>query len=310
MPDDIERPWYVRDGDTRPDRASVQIIDDPDEFARLQHACRVAAEVRDAVGAAVLPGVTTDELDEIAATALEASPSHKVLIEESVLGWKEFELEVIRDRMDNAIVVCSVENFDAMGVHTGDSITVAPALTLTDKEYQRMRDAAKAVVTEIGVTTGGCNIQFAIDPQSGRMIVIEMNPRVSRSSAQIIDEQSRNVREGNSASIDAMHRLKQEAVQMKEALLLGDLAQFATVMQSGWQAKKQSASSITNPMIDKLEELAFANGAHAAKVSGAGGGGRQCGFDPAAGAWRAKAGGQRRSDAGWQGRGLPARRAD
>ena len=124
-----------------------------------------------------------DELDEIAATALEASPSHKVLIEESVLGWKEFELEVIRDRMDNAIVVCSVENFDAMGVHTGDSITVAPQQTLSDGEYQAMRDDAFKVIRRVGVVTGGSNIQFAVNPANGRMIVIEMNPRVSRSSA-------------------------------------------------------------------------------------------------------------------------------
>ena len=124
-----------------------------------------------------------DELDEIAATALEASPSHKVLIEESVLGWKEFELEVIRDRMDNAIVVCSVENFDAMGVHTGDSITVAPQQTLSDDEYQAMRDDAFKVIRRVGVATGGSNIQFAVSPTTGERIVIEMNPRVSRSSA-------------------------------------------------------------------------------------------------------------------------------
>ena len=115
--------------------------------------------------------------------ALAESMRHEILIEESVLGWKEYELEVMRDTKDNFVVVCSIENLDPMGVHTGDSITVAPAQTLTDKEYQRMRDAARACVTEIGVTCGGCNIQFAVDPKSGRMIVIEMNPRVSRSSA-------------------------------------------------------------------------------------------------------------------------------
>jgi carbamoyl-phosphate synthase large subunit len=114
---------------------------------------------------------------------LELSPVHEVLVEESVLGWKEFELEVMRDRHDNCVVVCSIENLDPMGVHTGDSITVAPALTLTDREYQRMRDAAFACIREIGVETGGSNIQFATDPKTGRMIVIEMNPRVSRSSA-------------------------------------------------------------------------------------------------------------------------------
>ncbi|HEX8093732.1 carbamoyl-phosphate synthase large subunit, partial [Jatrophihabitans sp.] len=114
---------------------------------------------------------------------LAASPVHEVLVEESVFGWKEFELELMRDRRDNVVVVCSIENIDPMGVHTGDSMTVAPAMTLTDREYQRMRDVGIAVLREVGVDTGGCNIQFAIDPISGRMIVIEMNPRVSRSSA-------------------------------------------------------------------------------------------------------------------------------
>jgi len=114
---------------------------------------------------------------------VENSPVHEVLIEESVIGWKEYELEVMRDKMDNFVVICSIENLDPMGVHTGDSITVAPAQTLTDKEYQRMRDAAAAVIREIGVETGGSNIQFAINPLDGRMVVIEMNPRVSRSSA-------------------------------------------------------------------------------------------------------------------------------
>ena len=110
-------------------------------------------------------------------------PVHSVLIEESVIGWKEYEMEVMRDRADNAVIVCSIENFDPMGVHTGDSITVAPAQTLTDKEYQRMRDASLAILRKIGVETGGSNVQFAVNPQTGRMIVIEMNPRVSRSSA-------------------------------------------------------------------------------------------------------------------------------
>src|SRR5215475_9750838 len=124
-----------------------------------------------------------EELDEIAARGLDLSPVREVLIEESLVGWKEFEMEVMRDRMDNCVVVCSIENFDPMGVHTGDSITVAPVQTLTDKEYQMMRDAAFAVIREIGVETGGTNIQFAIHPDNGRMVVIEMNPRVSRSSA-------------------------------------------------------------------------------------------------------------------------------
>ena len=124
-----------------------------------------------------------DELDEIAGRGLAMSPVTEVLIEESLVGWKEFEMEVMRDRMDNCVVVCSIENFDPMGVHTGDSITVAPVQTLTDKEYQMMRDASFAVIREIGVETGGSNIQFAVHPDNGRMVVIEMNPRVSRSSA-------------------------------------------------------------------------------------------------------------------------------
>src|SRR4029453_9732763 len=124
-----------------------------------------------------------EELDEIAARGLDFSPVREVLIEESLVGWKEFEMEVMGDRMDNCVVVCSIENFDPMGVHTGDSITVAPVQTLTDKEYQMMRDAAFAVIREIGVETGGSNIQFAVHPENGRMVVIEMNPRVSRSSA-------------------------------------------------------------------------------------------------------------------------------
>jgi carbamoyl-phosphate synthase large subunit len=124
-----------------------------------------------------------EEFSEAIAHALDASPVHEALVEESVLGWKEYELEVMRDCRDNFVVICSIENFDPMGVHTGDSITVAPAQTLTDKEYQRMRDAAAAIIREVGVETGGSNIQFAIDPATGRMIVIEMNPRVSRSSA-------------------------------------------------------------------------------------------------------------------------------
>src|SRR3990170_106597 len=124
-----------------------------------------------------------EEFEGIVRGGLEASPSREVLIEESVLGWKEYEMEVVRDRADNAIIICSIENIDPMGVHTGDSITVAPALTLTDKEYQRMRSASIAVLREIGVETGGSNVQFAVDPKTGRMVVIEMNPRVSRSSA-------------------------------------------------------------------------------------------------------------------------------
>src|SRR6202142_3593816 len=124
-----------------------------------------------------------EEFAEAIAHALDMSPVHEALVEESVLGWKEYELEVMRDYRDNFVVICTIENFDPMGVHTGDSITVAPAQTLTDKEFQRMRDAAAAIVREVGVETGGSNIQFAVDPATGRLVVIEMNPRVSRSSA-------------------------------------------------------------------------------------------------------------------------------
>jgi carbamoyl-phosphate synthase large subunit len=156
----------------------------------------VAAQALDHVGlpAIIRPSFTLggtgggiafnrSEFFEIVQAGLDASPTTEVLIEESVLGWKEFEMEVIRDKADNCIIICSIENIDPMGVHTGDSITVAPALTLTDKEYQRMRNASIAVLREIGVETGGSNVQFAIDPDNGRMVVIEMNPRVSRSSA-------------------------------------------------------------------------------------------------------------------------------
>ncbi|MDQ3275131.1 MAG: ATP-grasp domain-containing protein, partial [Actinomycetota bacterium] len=124
-----------------------------------------------------------DDLHRIAGAGLAASPTAQVLLEESIIGWKEYELEVMRDRADNVVIVCSIENLDPMGVHTGDSITVAPAMTLTDREYQHMRDVAIAVIRAVGVETGGCNIQFAVEPTDGRMVVIEMNPRVSRSSA-------------------------------------------------------------------------------------------------------------------------------
>ena len=126
---------------------------------------------------------TLDDLRRIAGTGLDASPTTEVLLEESIIGWKEFELELMRDRNDNVVIVCSIENIDPMGVHTGDSVTVAPAMTLTDREYQRMRDTAIQIIRAVGVDTGGCNIQFAVNPATGRMVVIEMNPRVSRSSA-------------------------------------------------------------------------------------------------------------------------------
>ena len=124
-----------------------------------------------------------EEYEEICRTGLAASPTAQILVDESLVGWKEYEMEVVRDRADNCIIICSIENIDPMGVHTGDSITVAPALTLTDKEYKVMRNASIAVLREIGVETGGSNVQFAVNPKDGRLVVIEMNPRVSRSSA-------------------------------------------------------------------------------------------------------------------------------
>src|SRR5881296_3901024 len=162
----------------------------------LAHSLEEALQVQAAIGfpAVIRPSFTLggsgggiaynrEEFVAICERGLEASPTHELLIEESVIGWKEFEMEVVRDRKDNCIIVCSIENVDPMGVHTGDSITVAPAQTLTDKEYQIMRDAAIEVLREIGVDTGGSNVQFAVNPKDGRMLVIEMNPRVSRSSA-------------------------------------------------------------------------------------------------------------------------------
>jgi carbamoyl-phosphate synthase large subunit len=128
-----------------------------------------------------------EEFREVAGRGLDLSPVHTILVEESVIGWKEFELEVMRDAADNYVVICSIENIDPMGVHTGDSITVAPALTLTDKEYQRMRDMGRRIIRRVGVETGGSNIQFAINPADGRIVAIEMNPRVSRSSALAAD---------------------------------------------------------------------------------------------------------------------------
>ena len=124
-----------------------------------------------------------EEFEEMARRGIELSPVSEILIEESLLGWKEFEMEVMRDKADNCVIICSIENFDPMGVHTGDSITVAPIQTLTDKEYQIMRDASFAVIRAVGVETGGSNIQFGVNPDNGRMVIIEMNPRVSRSSA-------------------------------------------------------------------------------------------------------------------------------
>ncbi|HEX7156195.1 MAG TPA: carbamoyl-phosphate synthase large subunit, partial [Burkholderiaceae bacterium] len=162
----------------------------------VAHSLPEALAVQQAVGfpAVIRPSFTLggtgggiaynpEEFVAICQRGLDLSPTRELLIEESLIGWKEFEMEVVRDRHDNCIIVCSIENLDPMGIHTGDSITVAPAQTLTDKEYQLMRDASIAILREIGVDTGGSNVQFAIDPRDGRMVVIEMNPRVSRSSA-------------------------------------------------------------------------------------------------------------------------------
>ncbi|HHQ13938.1 MAG TPA: carbamoyl-phosphate synthase large subunit, partial [Chromatiales bacterium] len=164
--------------------------------ARIAHSLEEAREAQAEIGfpTIIRPSFTLggsgggiaynrEEFEQIVANGLELSPTTEVLLEESVLGWKEFEMEVVRDHKDNCIIVCSIENLDPMGVHTGDSITVAPALTLTDKEYQDLRDASIAVLRRIGVDTGGSNVQFAVNPKDGRILIIEMNPRVSRSSA-------------------------------------------------------------------------------------------------------------------------------
>ncbi|MFE7871996.1 carbamoyl-phosphate synthase large subunit [Micromonospora humida] len=181
-------------------KAGVRLgLADPDALVPRSRVCHSMDEVRETVAELGLPVVirpsftmgglgsgmahTDEDLDRIAGAGLAASPVHEVLIEESVLGWKEYELELMRDRHDNVVVVCSIENVDPMGVHTGDSVTVAPAMTLTDREYQNLRDLGIAVLREVGVDTGGCNIQFAVNPADGRIVVIEMNPRVSRSSA-------------------------------------------------------------------------------------------------------------------------------
>ena len=162
----------------------------------IAHSMEEALQVLDSIGfpAIIRPSFTMggsgggiaynkEEFVEICTRGLDLSPTNELLIDESLIGWKEFEMEVVRDKNDNCIIICAIENFDPMGVHTGDSITVAPAQTLTDKEYQIMRDASCAVLREIGVETGGSNVQFGMNPENGRLVVIEMNPRVSRSSA-------------------------------------------------------------------------------------------------------------------------------
>src|SRR5215210_2719790 len=192
--------------------ANADVIDKAESRDRFQKAMqnigldlprgrtvRNVAEARDWLGEIGLPAVLRpsftmggsgsaiafedSEFDRLVQRALEMSPVRQILIEESIIGWKEYEMEVMRDKDDNVVIICSIENFDAMGVHTGDSITVAPIQTLTDKEYQRMRDASIAVIRAVGVETGGSNIQFAVNPDNGDMVVVEMNPRVSRSSA-------------------------------------------------------------------------------------------------------------------------------
>src|SRR6186713_3071661 len=190
-------------------RAAIDMAEDRERFrnamreiglesprSRIAHSMEEALAVQAEIGfpTVIRPSFTMggsgggiaynrEEFEQIVARGLDASPTSEVLLEESVIGWKEFEMEVVRDRNDNCIIICSIENVDPMGVHTGDSITVAPAQTLTDKEYQVMRDASIAVLRKIGVECGGSNVQFAVNPQDGRLLVIEMNPRVSRSSA-------------------------------------------------------------------------------------------------------------------------------
>src|SRR6266498_682328 len=168
------------------DRYGVQLIGASPMAIDLAEDRQLFKEAMQANGLGVPEGDTVTTVDAALALAergLRASPVGQVLIEQSVLGWKEFELEVMRDKADNFVVVCSIENLDPMGVHTGDSITVAPAMTLTDRELQRLRDMAKTVMTTVGVETGGSNVQFAVNPRDGAPVVIEMNPRVSRSSA-------------------------------------------------------------------------------------------------------------------------------
>jgi len=176
------------------------------------------------------------EFESKVAWALAQSPTHEVLVEESVLGWKEFELEVMRDRADNFIVVCSIENIDPMGVHTGDSITVAPAMTLTDREYQRLRDAARAVMTEIGVETGGANVQFAVNPKTGASHVIEMNPRVSRSSAL--------------ASKATGYPIAKIAAKLAVGYTLDELRNDITSTRAGAGADDARTSAAFEPVID------------------------------------------------------------
>src|SRR4029079_15420925 len=186
-------------------RAAIDMAEDREQFrnamrdiglecprSRVAHSMEEALAIQAEIGfpTVIRPSFTLggsgggiaynrEEFDQIVARGLDASPTSEVLLEEAVIGWKEFEMEVVRDKNDNCIIICSIENVDPMGVHTGDSITIAPALTLTDKAYQMLRDGSIAVLREIGVETGGSNVQFSINPVDGRLVVIEMNPRVS-----------------------------------------------------------------------------------------------------------------------------------
>src|SRR3954451_11225434 len=177
-----------------------------------------------------------EEFEAIVQRGIDASPVNEVLIEQSVIGWKEFELEVMRDRLDNVVIICSIENMDPMGVHTGDSITVAPVQTLTDKEYQRMRDAAIAVIRAVGVETGGSNIQFAVDPDNGEMVVVEMNPRVSRSSAL--------------ASKATGYPIAKIAAKLAVGYTLDELPNFITSKRDGKGGWSMWTSACFEPTID------------------------------------------------------------
>jgi carbamoyl-phosphate synthase large subunit len=183
-------------------RVAMEEIGLPSAKSAVAHSMEEARQVQKALGfpTVIRPSFTMGgsgggiaynkvEFEEIVERGLDMSPTTEILLEESLLGWKEYEMEVVRDCNDNCIIICSIENLDPMGVHTGDSITVAPAQTLTDKEYQKLRDASLAVLRKIGVETGGSNVQFSINPEDGRIIIIEMNPRVSRSSALLLKQQ-------------------------------------------------------------------------------------------------------------------------
>src|SRR5208337_3520508 len=204
-----------------------------------------------------------EEYRELLEKGLKLSPVNQVLVEESVIGWKEYELEVMRDKKDNVVIICSIENFDPMGVHTGDSITVAPAQTLSDKEYQRMRDAAIAVIREIGVDTGGSNIQFAVDPQNGRMVLVEMNPRVSRIAAKLavgyaLDEIKNDITRETPASFEPaidyvvtkIPRFTFEKFPDADAVLTTQMKSVGEVMSIGRTFKESLQKALRSLEID------------------------------------------------------------